>query len=75
MPERGDSEIIDLVFEDIPEGFERMPMRVTDVYRRDKLVVLLGIPGEDHDCDEMACGSVGPHVIAFMEIVKMDGAS
>jgi len=59
--------VLDLVLEDIPAGFHAMPVEA--VYRKDQLVVLLGAPDEHHSCDEMECGSVGPHVLAWAEIV------
>ena len=63
--------MIELVLEDIPEGFEEMPVQA--VYRKGKLLVLLGVPVDGrHNCDEMGCGSVGPHVLAYAEIVKED---
>lgn len=61
--------IIEVVLDDTPEGWQRMP--VQEVYRRGKALVLLGIPGENHDCDAMRCRAIG-HVIAFAEIVKAD---
>ena len=52
---------------DIPEGWTKMPVEA--VFQKGSQVVLLGSPDETHNCDYMGCGSVGPHVLAYAEIV------
>ena len=61
-------DLIELVVEMVPAGFEDLD--VAAVYRRGKLVALLGIPGDGHNCEEMGCDPLSPHVIAWAEIVK-----
>jgi len=55
----------------IPDGFWKVP--ITEVYTDGFDIVFLGIPPTDelddddpraHNCDEMGCGSFGPHVLA-----------
>lgn len=59
----------------VPPGYRRIPVEAyTDGHR----LVVLGSPydvhddsGEDeswHSCDEMGCGSVGPHVLASVVV-------
>ena len=55
--------------DDLPDGFCKLP--ATEVYTNGDTIVILGIPDsenedeESHNCDQMGCGSVGPHVIAI----------
>lgn len=55
--------------DDIPKGYWKL--NATEVYTNGEALVILGIPSEieddetGHNCDEMGCGSVGPHVIAI----------
>lgn len=54
----------------LPRGWKRIGEAFTD----GKEFVVCGWPeeGEDHSCDAMGCGSIGPHVIARF---KKDGES
>lgn len=48
---------------DISDGFERIGD--SEVYVKDDLIVMLGTPGDNHNCDEMGCGSAGMHIVAY----------
>jgi hypothetical protein len=57
---------------DTPEGFYPI-----DGYTNGREIVILGFPPQDdelpegaqgHSCDEMGCGSVGPHVVAIIDL-------
>jgi hypothetical protein len=53
----------------IPEGYSRV-----QVYTNGAVVVVCGAPDSDdesHDCDEMGCGSVGPHVLHFVGLAGL----
>lgn len=52
----------------IPEGWAEI--EVLEAYRKGRLLVLLGEPIEEHNCDQMGCGSVSNHVIAYAEITN-----
>jgi len=57
----------------VPEGYVKL--RATEVWTNGERLVILGEPPDEdeysdeygHDCDQMGCGSVGPHVIAIGE--------
>jgi hypothetical protein len=61
-----------------PEGWARF---TGDVYTNGTVVILTGnVPTDEedapeltHNCDEMGCGSVGPHVVARGVIDYWDG--
>lgn len=47
----------------LPEGFKEV-----EAYTNGKKLVVLGEPGEDHNCDSMGCGSVHSHVIYVVHL-------
>lgn len=55
---------------DIPDGFEKL--KVSAAYVKDDSIVLLGKPGDAHDCDLMGCGSASAHVIAYARAGRCD---
>lgn len=58
---------------DVPSGF--VPMDASEVWTDGERIVVLGSP-EDlgsegeciHNCDQMGCSSVGPHVLASVYV-------
>jgi hypothetical protein len=56
----------------IPEEYSRV-----DVYTNGAVMVVCGAPESDdesHNCDEMGCGSVGPHVLHVVGIAGLRAA-
>ena len=55
----------------IPEGFYQI-----NAYSNGSIIVVLGTPDDElpdehpltHNCDDMGCGSVGPHVVAVIPV-------
>lgn len=60
----------------LPDGWEEVP--AVAVYCRPETgdVIIMGFPdsegGELHNCDEMGCGSVGPHILARCRVASPD---
>ena len=56
---------------DIPEGYRKL--NAAAVYTNGEMLIVLGHPSDiedeseetGHNCDQMGCGSFGPHVIAY----------
>ncbi len=64
--------MIDLPDLAVPEGYRKL--RADEVWTDGHRLVILGLPPDEdeieddelgHDCDQMGCGSFGPHVIAI----------
>ncbi len=55
--------------ENVPAGYYKLDAQ--EVWSNDKYIVILGAPDYDeddpeahpHNCDDMGCGSFGPHVL------------
>jgi len=62
----------------VPKGYVKL--RAIEVWTNGERLVILGEPPDEdecadeygHDCDQMGCGSVGPHVIAIGEYLYGD---
>jgi len=54
----------------VPSGFTKL--EVYEAYFKGDLLVILGEPSEDHSCDEMGCGSVSNHTIAYAQLQGRD---
>jgi hypothetical protein len=55
-----------------PDGWKRV-----EVYTNGAALVVCGKPDSDdesHNCDEMGCGSVGPHVLHFVGLAGLRAA-
>jgi len=63
--------------DDVPEGYHKL--NATEVYTNGDTLVVLGVPDSEnedeetgHNCDQMGCGSIGPHVIAYGKFLYGD---
>ena len=69
MTSQGD----DMSNDRLPDGFYKI-----EAYTNGYQIVILGHPPQDdelpegapaHNCDVMGCGSVGPHVVAYVPVL------
>jgi hypothetical protein len=55
----------------IPDNYKLLGFLETYINQNTGEIVILGDPLDGHNCDELGCGSVGPHVMARFRLTPL----